>query len=493
MKKGTGALAIGDAMLKGFMQGHQAKEQKKYAQAQATIAAADSSTQAAYQKYQDALTQAGGKVDDPNAKAAYDAYTGVFNQSKEAKAKFVIPEKPEKGKSQAAKGKDGKKQIPGMGGIKDFFEANQHIIPQLALLTMQPEKPGMTPQSQARSLELKEAQRTDAEANQKINDRNLIAMYGKLTPEEIKALPIAEQYKITDRQNGLAAAKSRYAMEQPAKGKFDTYVDEKGDYHSIPEGTQDIPPGWKPFVKPTAGSTPKIGTEGEFTAQAYKQYGVTPENATPQLSKYIHDWWQWKAAQKTTSANTSVEDVTGKRTATTTSTRGTGEPQPPAGFKPIEDPDKPAAGDATKPTGAITKPPTAPTASATAKPAGSRMAAPPKAPTLVEAQRTAKTETEKHDRYQKAEDKYQAALKTIKAAYAKAGVNDPKALQTSEDAALAELNKDKEGIETWYAGEVHAIGGSMPNENVVKLPDGRTITFPNKKAADSFKRDAGIQ
>jgi hypothetical protein len=112
--------------------------------------------------------------------------------------------------------------------------------------------------------------------------------------------------------------------------------------------------------------------------------------------------------------------------------------------------------------GGISKPPTAP-----AKTGSTRMAAPPKAPTLVDAQRTAKTETEKHDRYQKAEDKYQAALKTIKAAYAKAGVNDPKALQASEDAALAELNKDKEGIETWYAGEVHAIGGKMPND----LPD----------------------
>lgn len=60
-KKGTGALAIGDSLLKGFLQGHQIKEQRKYAEAQTTIAAADAASGAAYKKYQDALTAANGK------------------------------------------------------------------------------------------------------------------------------------------------------------------------------------------------------------------------------------------------------------------------------------------------------------------------------------------------------------------------------------------------------------------------------------------------
>ena len=150
-KKGTGALAIGDSLLKGFMLGHQQKEQKKQAQAQATINAADAASEAAYNEYQQALTKAGGKQDDPAAKAAYDAYTTAFQAGKQAKAQFVIPEKTQKGKKAAAdtdpvKSPDDKKKkqaSAGFNNIKDFFEANPHIVPQIALVTMQPKPPGL--------------------------------------------------------------------------------------------------------------------------------------------------------------------------------------------------------------------------------------------------------------------------------------------------------------------------------------------------------------
>ena len=128
-KKGTGALAIGDAILKGFMQGHQIKEQKRHVEAQTTIAAADAASQKAFSDYQDTLTQAQGNVNDPKAQAAYDAYQKVFNQGKEAKSKYVIPEKPQKG--QQKKGEKGEKKS-GFSSIKDFFEANPHVIPQIA-------------------------------------------------------------------------------------------------------------------------------------------------------------------------------------------------------------------------------------------------------------------------------------------------------------------------------------------------------------------------
>ena len=143
-RKGTGALAIGDAIVKGLIQGHELKAQKKAEQAKATIAAADTATEAAYQKYQDALSTAGGNVNDTNAKAAYDAYMGVFNQSKQAKAKFIIPEKPQKGQSsQQKKGVKGEAKA-GFNNIKDFFEANPHLVPQIALMTMQPKPQGLS-------------------------------------------------------------------------------------------------------------------------------------------------------------------------------------------------------------------------------------------------------------------------------------------------------------------------------------------------------------
>ena len=151
-KKGTGALAVGDSILKGFLAGHQEKEQRKYAQATATINAADKATQDAYSQYQDALSTSKDKAAQD---AAYQQYVKTFNDAKAAKAQYVMPEKPAKGQP---KSKDGKKQLPGMGGIKEFFEANPHIIPQIALMTMQPKPPGLTPEGQQTQNTLKEQQ-----------------------------------------------------------------------------------------------------------------------------------------------------------------------------------------------------------------------------------------------------------------------------------------------------------------------------------------------
>lgn len=142
-KKGTGALAIGDSMVKGFLQGHAMLAEKKYKQATATIAAADRSTEDAYQQYQESLS--GGK-DPVAAQAAYKNYVDTFNKAKEAKAQFVLPEKPAKGQKKDSKGKT---QEGGGGGgfgagIKDFLSANPHIVPQIALMTMQPKPPGQS-------------------------------------------------------------------------------------------------------------------------------------------------------------------------------------------------------------------------------------------------------------------------------------------------------------------------------------------------------------
>lgn len=170
-RRGTGALAIGDAIIKGVLQGHAIKEERKNAQAKATIEAADAATEAAYARYQDSLTQAGGKVDDPNAKAAYDAYLGVFNQSKQAKAAFVMP--PEGGKKtsggQQKKGVKGEAKA-GFAGIKEFFAANPHIVPQIALMAMQPKAPGQSQEAKLQDLQMKEAAARTSAAEQETSN-----------------------------------------------------------------------------------------------------------------------------------------------------------------------------------------------------------------------------------------------------------------------------------------------------------------------------------
>ena len=336
--RGTGAMVLGDALLKGFMQGHQIKEARRYATAQATINAADSAAEAAYGKFQDALTAAKGDVKDTNAAAAYSAYLDTFNQAKQAKAQFVIPPKTQKGQKaqDGAKGKDGKKSSAGFNNIRDFFEANPHIVPQIALLTMQPKPPTLSPQGQAQNLELQRQQAALAEGNAQTDEarrmrdaRSTYALYANLDPQEFDKLdPVAK--------DSFRVAKNMLFESQAGHEKYQTLVDPTGQQHSWPIGEQ-IPPGWKLYEKPTSATTPRIGTEGEFTAQAYAKYGVTPQTASPELSKYIHDWWQWKAAQTTSSTSGSTVDEHGNRVTTNTATRGVKEPQPPAGFAPISE------------------------------------------------------------------------------------------------------------------------------------------------------------
>jgi hypothetical protein len=249
-KKGTGPLAIGDAIVKGILQGHAYKEAKKNQQAQATIAAADAATEASYQKYQDALSQAGGKVDDPNAKAAYDAYLGVFNQSKQAKAQFVIPEKPQKGqKSQQKQGEKGEKKT-GFSSIKDFFEANPHIVPQIALMSMQPK-----PQGLSRDARLANAQVTAAEAQAQASTEQA----GAIKEERQRATEADQQQK------------QRNAVE--AAGGIDSVLGDKGADPSLKQTARQMK--FEALDKQSPEGKLKTQLLGDVQAGSYKQW--TPE------------------------------------------------------------------------------------------------------------------------------------------------------------------------------------------------------------------------
>lgn len=153
-RKGTGALAVGDAIVKGFLQGHAEKAKRKASEAQAAISAADAAEAAAYEKYQNALTAASGNVKAPEAQAAYQAYMGVFNQKRDTMAKYTIEEKPKGGKSggPSAGGKKGEKK-EAWHGIKEFFEANPHIVPQIALATMTPKPQGLSREARLQNLQ----------------------------------------------------------------------------------------------------------------------------------------------------------------------------------------------------------------------------------------------------------------------------------------------------------------------------------------------------
>jgi hypothetical protein len=326
------------------MAGHQMKEQRKNAQAQATINAADAASEAAYGQYQDALTKAGGKQDDPAAQAAYQAYTTAFQAGKQAKAQFVIPEKTQKGKKAAGdtdpvKSPDGKKKpaSAGFNNIKDFFEANPHIIPQIALMTMQPKPQGLSAQGQeqvqnleSQKLANQQQQQQAAAVQQRQNDQNMIAMYGRMTPEEIAKLPPETQKQINDPQNGLKTAQSRYAMEQPAKAKYDWFTDEQGAFHSVPEGAEPLP-GWKKYEK---SPTNESQTNMYYDAAA-RAWGTTRDKLSVQQLEYVDAMRSRTKAQASgqSTYSYSTVDPQGNRT---TVTKKVSDPLPaPAGMKPL--------------------------------------------------------------------------------------------------------------------------------------------------------------
>lgn len=158
MGKAGGIAEIGNSILKGTLRGLQQKEQRKYATAEATINALDKTTESSYQQYQEAL--ATGK-DKAATDAAYQVYIKQFNDSKAAKAQFVIPQKPAKG----VKAKDTPQGASGVGsgfgaGIKQFFERNPHVIPELALATMMPKPQGASVETTETKNRLQEQQNT---------------------------------------------------------------------------------------------------------------------------------------------------------------------------------------------------------------------------------------------------------------------------------------------------------------------------------------------
>lgn len=480
-RKGTGALAIGDALLKGFMEGHQQKELRKNAQAQASISAADAATQAAFAKYQDALTQAGGKVDDPGAKAAYDAYLGVFNQAKATKSQFAMPEEKKKGeKGKGEKGKDGKGK--GFGGIKEFLEANPHIVPQIALMTMQPQQPGLSPENKARMLDMQAAEQNQQEGELKLRterrkeaDINMVSAYGKLSPEEIAKLPADVQKQINDPQNGLKAAQYRIALEQPAKAKYDWFVDENGQQHSLPEGTLDVPPGWKLIAKPTAGSIPKLGTVGDFLETVAGDNKTDAAKLNASQKGYLEQLWHFYQTNPTASTSVSwyVDDKGDWQPRTAPGYRGQVPPKPPAGVFPsnfVLPGAPPPQGGQTPPaaktgTGGITKPPSKTAAAKTGGMPATPQRAGEKPPmrSWQASQNTEKVATEQHDRYQKSQATYDSKAKEARAALEKGNIDQTGYQRMLNQAALDRADSNRETWK-WYIQQVHSVGGKMPWE-----------------------------
>ena len=464
----AGIATIGDSMFRGFLQGHAIKEQRRYGQAMAQYNAGSAALNAARQTYQQAIDSGTAKPNDEND-PAFKTYQEQANLILSKLEPLTVPKKPAKGEK--------KEKGQGFGGkIKDFMEANQHIIPSLAYAAMQPVPLGKTPEGQAQQLKLKAAQQESAVADEAIardkqadQYKNYVAMHASLKPDEIAKLP-------PDEQKELAKAQKWLQLNGFDKsGKFITVEDGNGTQRIIQEGVDQVAPG-EHVVSTTGRGTPQLWTsdDGKMfraymddprtkTAKPYVPSKIAPPGSDDykfqafmrnrgveqgkESDEDIAAWEQFKTQNRQPigkTVSTSSTDVNGNRTTVTTKERG-GISAPPKAGQPK------AANRASGP-----------------------LTAPPGKTTLTQANRTQKVETEKANRHRTA----QAAFDTQMAAARK--LTDPAAQQQAVNQAQQELDNEKGQIGQWYAGQVHAIGGTVAGENTQKPPAGATMVYKDK-------------
>jgi hypothetical protein len=354
-KKGTGALAIGDAIVKGLMQGHAIKEQRKAEQANAQINIAQNAERTAWDQYQQSIASGKSNPKDPND-PYYQAYLKAHQGTSDTMAKYTIPEKPTK--SGAAKGQQTKKKDKAEGDeakpqtfgqrLKDFFEANPHIVPQLAIATRMPNPPGMAPETLETRQTLENLNTTQQLDNLKLQEEQRKAtaqkvydMYSGLTDEQRAALPPKEQQAFQSAKNVLFPPRET--------GTTREYVSSDGAQRGwYTPGFE--PQGWQPVDKPQTGTKP--GTFGAYVTQYAKANNISVDNLTTADYDYLRNRWQWDAQQNTSTSSTVSPGI--DKTTTATSRRKGAAPAPPEGRVAV-----PGQQPAAQGTGGMTAPPAA--------------------------------------------------------------------------------------------------------------------------------------
>lgn len=486
-KKGTSGLAIGDALMKGFIQGHQQKAERNFQQANAEFASGSAQLAAAKSTYQQAIDSGQAKPNDPNDPA--------FKAYQEAAAPILAKLQPLTVQQKQSKGQGGDKKgekKPAFSNFKDFFAANPHIIPSLAMMAMTPQPLGKTQegQQQVQNLESQklgnqQQQQQLVAAKQKQDDLNFVAMHQSLSDEQIKALP-------ADEQKQLAASKYRLEQTQLPKEKFSTWQSAEGNQFVVLPAGEQPPPGFKPYEKlPTNESQTNM-----YYDAAARAWGTTRDKLSVQQLEYVDAMRARTKAQSSgqTTYTYTTTDVNGDHHSVT---KKVSDPLPtPAGLAPLPDrvfsdaqggmPPPPAAQQGAKPVdGGISKPPTASAAPTGTKTQG--IAPPPQGTktaktgitpppggkqTALTASVTRQAVTKQQEGYQKAEDAYTKTIAAADKAFAAAQHNaaqsgDQSILVTAQAVkdrdyaqAIIDREKAKASVAKEYDAAVKSIGGT---------------------------------
>ena len=473
----TGGIAqMADGVMKGMLKGLQMKETRKYETAQAVMQAQDAGISAAKKNYDDMLTtkgafEADGKTPKAETQAAYAAWQTAVNAAAAQRQAFAIPEKGvkqpkktgEKGKGKTSAPADGAPMAGGFGaGLKQFFERNPHIVPELAIIGMKSQVTPygqMGPEQQQQKIQMDALQRQ--ESIQKGTDEAVLTRkkYAGRSESELEKTPPSEGGKAAGFNNALEEYRNAVEYLTPIKPttKSRVVVNEKNpdEFQTIPEDAQ-IPTGYKPYEKTSAVSQSNL-----YYDAAAREWGTTRDKLTiPQL-EYVDASRARSQAQargqatysyRTTDANGNSSTVTKKVSEPIAAPQGV-KALPEKVFRDGQEDSQTGSSSSTpRSSSRGFRPPAAPGAGRGNFAAG--LPTQDGKPTLTTANRTMHVETQEKGMYDKASKAYQDQINKNRSKAA-----DPASLDKLNKEAEQAYNAAKAQIVLWKAGQIKAVGG----------------------------------
>jgi hypothetical protein len=266
MGKAGGVAEIVNEGFRGFLRGREIKEQRKTAQANQAIDMSNKQEQHAWESYQDALRTGLSKPGDEKD-TNYQAYLKAHQTTSETMEKVAIPEEKPKGQKKKDGGKD-KQEGPLqpkslMDGIKQFAEANPHLIPQALIAARTPNKPMMSADTEQTKNKLTQ-QSQDIQMGQQTIASNEVKM-----KEQTEQLQRATQERQIEESGGydkvLSDPKATPEQKQAASRMKFTVLDKES-----PEGKMKLG-----LMNDVQSGANKSWTPGQHQLAGY--LGITPE------------------------------------------------------------------------------------------------------------------------------------------------------------------------------------------------------------------------
>ena len=431
------------------------------------------------------------------AQAAYAAWQTAVNAAAAQRQAFAIPEKGvkqpkktgEKGKGKTSAPADGAPMAGGFGaGLKQFFERNPHIIPELAIIGMKSQVTPygqMGPEQQQQKIQMDALQRQ--ESIQKGTDEAVLTRkkYAGRSESELEKTPPSEGGKAAGFNNALEEYRNAVEYLTPIKPttKSRVVVNEKNpdEFQTIPEDAQ-IPTGYKPYEKTSAVSQSNL-----YYDAAAREWGTTRDKLTiPQL-EYVDASRARSQAQargqatysyRTTDANGNSSTVTKKVSEPIAAPQGV-KALPEKVFRDGQEDSQTGSSSSTpRSSSRGFRPPAAPGAGRGNFAAG--LPTQDGKPTLTQANRAEKYLKESSDAYAKAETDHQTELDKVRSAKHSNGIPlTPDEVKTETERVNKAYEGAKAKIVLSNAARIKAVGGdpwlkNQQGQQFVTFGDGKT-------------------